>query len=423
MSRIAPTLTAAAVTLALTGCSVAPSGLVVSGTVEDRLQGVVVPAISVPAVNLDAGFTDFTGQFDPVTGRTYPKASTVGATYGFGSFVRLAEVRVAVGDTVTTGQDLATVSTSAHKAQLAAAKADAAVAAAQVGLLADAIETTYDKQADVEDAKAEVSDAIDKIHDGKAKLLKARATIRKNLPLARRGLAEIEAAIANFPPGIPVPDELLQKRKELAAAIKAMKAGLRKIHATLLKLAKGLRKARSGLRKLDDALVSIADARGSLRDLKELAGLQAKAMKVPIDVVRAQLVLAELTSPVDGVVVSVVSPGAALAPGATAVTIRQTGASKVTAWLSPAQLAQVCLSDPATITGDWMPAGAGVEARLTRIGTRADYPPTSVATEEVHLTRAVEVEFTATDQLPAGIPVELNINSCHPAAGNSDTDR
>jgi hypothetical protein len=109
-------------------------------------------------------------------------------------------------------------------------------------------------------------------------------------------------------------------------------------------------------------------------------------------------------------------------PGATAVTIRETRPSRVTAWLAPVQLAQVCEGDSATITGDWM-SGAGVAATLTRIGTRSDYPPTSVATEEVHLTRAVEVEFTAAEQLPAGVPVELTINSCHPAAGNSDTDR
>ena len=93
----------------------------------------------------------------------------------------------------------------------------------------------------------------------------------------------------------------------------------------------------------------------------------------------------------------------------------------MTAWLAPAELARVCTGDSATILGDWMTQG--VRATLTRIGTRSDYPPTSVATDEIHLTRAVEVEFTATQQLPAGVPVELTINSCHPAAGNTDTDR
>ena len=46
--------------------------------------------------------------------------------------------------------------------------------------------------------------------------------------------------------------------------------------------------------------------------------------------------------------------------------------------------------------------------------------PTSVPTEEVHLTRAVEVEFTATAQLPAGVPVEITINGCRFAADHEE---
>ncbi len=406
----------------LAGCSATPSTLVVSGTVEDRVETVVVPAVSVPAVNLDAGFTTVTGTRNPVTGRTGTDLSTVGSTYGFGTFVRLAEVTVAVGDTVTAGQSIGRIDDAALTAQVAAAKADQEAALAQVGLLGDAIDTTYDKQSDVKDAKAKVQDAIKKIHDGKKKLLKARATIRKNLPKAKKGLAAIKQAISKIPPGVPVPAELVQQEKKLTAAIKAMNAGLKKINGTLRTLAKGLTKAESGLRKLKDADAKITDARGSLRDLKDLAAIQADTLKVPVDLARTQVVLAGLTSPVNGVVVAAATAGSVLAPGATAVSIRETRPSTVTAWLASDQVGQVCAGDAASIVGDWM-TNDGVPATLTRIGTRSDYPPTSVATEEIHLTRAVEVEFTATEQLPAGVPVELHINSCHPAASNSDTDR
>lgn len=422
MNRTSLGVTGLALAFTLAGCAAAPSELVVSGTVEDRLETIAVPAVSVPAVNLDAGFTTLTGATNPVTGRTSANLSTVGATYGFGTFLRLAEVSVTVGDTVTAGQTVGRVDTSGLAAQIAAAQADAAVAAAQVDLLGDAIDTTYDKQADIKDAKAKVLDAINKIHDGRKKLLKARATIRKNLPLAKQGLAAVEHAIAQLPPGVPVPAELVLQQKKLTAAIKAMEAGLKKINGLLHTLAKGLKKATSGLRRLEDATAKIADARGTLRDLKELAAIQADALKVPVDLARTQVTLARLTSPVNGVVVSVATAGSVLAPGATAVSIRETRPSTVTAWLAPDELARVCDGDAASIVGDWM-TGDGVAATLTRIGTRTDYPPTSVATEEVHLTRAVEVEFTATEQLPAGVPVELQINSCHPAAGSSDTDR
>jgi multidrug resistance efflux pump len=418
--------TAGTLAIALAGCTATPSALVVSGTVENRLETVAVPAVSVPAVNLDAGFTTLTGTRNPVTGRTGTNLSTVGTTYGFGTFVRLTDVKVAVGDTVTAGQPVGRIDDAALTAQVEAAKADAAVAAAQVGLLADAIDTTYDKQADVQDAKAKVLDAINKIHDGKRKLLAARTSARKIRPDLVKKLHAMEDLLGNYPPvalpGVPPKAALPGIIAGLRAGIRKLDAGVRKINGLLHTLATGLKKANSGLRTLNDATAKITDARGSLRDLKELAALLADALKVPVDLARVQVTLAEVSSPVDGVVVAVASAGSVLAPGATAVSIRETRPSTVTAWLAPDELARVCEGDAAAIVGDWM-TGDGVPATLTHIGTRSDYPPTSVATEEVHLTRAVEVEFTATEQLPAGVPVELHINSCHPAAGTSDTDR
>ncbi len=428
MSRIPCCLTAAVLVITLTGCTAGSSALVVSGTVENRVEAVAVPAVSVPAINLDAGFTTLTGARNAVTGRTSTNLSTVGTTYGFGTVIRLAEVKVAVGDTVATGQTLGRVDTSSLVAQIAAAQADAAVAAAQVDLLGDAIATTYDKQADVNDAMAKVRDAIDKIHDGRAKLLKARSSAKKIRAGLVQKLHDAEQLLANYPPVVPPGSDLPPKEAlpgiiaGLKAGIKKLDAGVRKINGILHTLAVGLKKATSGLRKLEDATAKITDARGSLRDLKKLAGLQATALQVPVTMARLQVTLAEFTSPVSGVVVSVATTGSVLAPGATAVTIRETRPSTVTAWLAPDELARVCDGDTARVVGDWM-TGDGVPATLTRIGTSSDYPPTSVATEEVHLTRAVEVEFTATAQLPAGVPVELHINSCHPAAGNSDTDR
>ena len=144
--------TAGTLAVTLAGCTAAPSALVVSGTAEDRLETVAVPAVSVPAVNLDAGFTTLTGATNPVTGRTGANLSTVGATYGIGTFVRLAEVSVSVGDTVTVDSPWP----GRHQRPCCPdrrGRGGRSVAAAQVGLLGDAIDTTYDKEADVKDAK------------------------------------------------------------------------------------------------------------------------------------------------------------------------------------------------------------------------------------------------------------------------------
>lgn len=404
----------------LAGCASAPSGVVVSGTVDDTLTTVTVPNLAVPAVNLDAGFTDVTGAYNPVTGRASNQYSGVGTTYSIGTTARLAAVKVSQGDTVKAGDVVATIDPAPLQAQLAAAKADAAVASAQPDLLGDAIDTTYDNQATIADNRAKVVDAISTLTKTKAKLVKARRTIDKNLPKAKAGLAQVEAAIAQIPAGVPVPDELLAQKQALTAAIKKMTAGLKQIKAALPKLDKGLRQARAGLKKLDDAKAKIVDARGTLEGLQDVATIQAGAMQVPIELARVQLGLTNLVAPVNGVVVQAASTGDALAPGATVVSIRESAPSTVTAWLSGTQLAQICDGDSASIAGDW--TTTTVPATVTRIGTSWQYPPTSVATDEVHLTRAVEVQFTATGQLPAGVPVEITIAGCRSAAGTDTTN-
>jgi hypothetical protein len=89
----------------------------------------------------------------------------------------------------------------------------------------------------------------------------------------------------------------------------------------------------------------------------------------------------------------------------------------VTAWLSPTQAEQVCLGDDAQLTGDWMPQGTAISAKLTRFAEAYTYPPTNVATDEIHLTTALEAEFTAADaQLPAGVPVDITIVGCRAGA-------
>ncbi|MFZ0530853.1 MAG: HlyD family efflux transporter periplasmic adaptor subunit, partial [Propionicimonas sp.] len=412
-----------AAAFALVGCSPAAPGLAITGTVEDRLDAVVVPIVPVPTVNLDAGFSTRTGATSPVTGRTDQLTGTTATQLGLGSFVRVAKTLVATGDQVRAGQVLATVDDRQLSAQLAVAKADAAVAAAQVGVLGSAIDKTRDKSADVADQLDQVGEAIDQLTSTRSKLLRTRTTVRRNLAQVRAGLKQIDAAIAQLPPGAPVPPALLAQQQQLKAARKQLKAGLAQIDAALPKLRTGLAKARDGQTKLNDAAATISDARGRLIDLKELARIAAKAAKVPVQLVEVQRGLTSVTAPADGTVVSIAAPGDELAPGATLAEVRADRPSTVTAWLSPSELAQACAGDAATITGDWMPTGTGVPATLTRIGTSADYPPTSVSTTEVHLTRAVPVELTAAEQLPAGLPVEITINGCRPAASQSSADR
>lgn len=416
---------ATAALIALAGCGTGPSDLVVVGTVDDTVQTVMVPALAAAAVDLDAGFATESSSADPPSGLGF---SGVAQAYGLGSVVRVSEVLVAEGDAVAPGQVLARVDDGQLPALLAVAKADQKVAAAQVGLLRDAIEETLDKESDIEDAKQDVSEAIDKLRTNRAKLQNARSALKKARADLVKKLHALQDLLANYPPVVP-PGTDIPPKEAIPGLITQLKAGIRKIDQNrqkidkaLPKLNQGLAKAKDGLRKLNDASAKLIDARGTLKDLKELAAIQADAMQVPVELARARLSQTELTAPVAGVVVTTADVGDQLVPGAPVVTIREDRPSAVTAWLSPGQLERVCVGDHATITGDWM-SGAGVPATLSRISTRAEYPPTSVTTDEVHLTRAIQVEFTATERLPAGVPAEISITGCRQAADSSDQNR
>jgi multidrug resistance efflux pump len=129
-----------------------------------------------------------------------------------------------------------------------------------------------------------------------------------------------------------------------------------------------------------------------------------------VDLARYQRSLAEVTSPVTGVVVSVASEGDVLAPGATVAEIRRAGPGKVEAWLAPGDLRVVSVGAKANVSTDW--TRRVVRGEVTRIAGRAEYPPTSSATKEVHLTRAVPIEITldpGEPALPPGTPVDIGI--------------
>jgi multidrug resistance efflux pump len=394
---------AAAAFALLTGCAATPAtGIVVTGTVEVSTTVVAAPILAVAVANPTVGF--------PTTHEA-PPTTDAASLLGLGQTVRIASVAVREGDHVTAGQVVATTDPGTLEAELAIVKADKQAAKAQVDVLAAAIEETWEK------AQTGL----------KGDLSKALRKLKAMRPQLVAKLREAEQLLANYPPvpppGIPTPEQLKEAIAQLKAGIRKIDKGIRTIEAAQPKLKEGLAKARDGRRKLDDAAATITDVREQLTDARELAKIAAEASQIPVDLARAQVSLTELTAPVAGVVTSVAGVGDQLAAGASVVGIRPDGPSQVTAWLSPAQAAQVCRGDAARIRGDWMPAGAGVAASLTRLADSYQYPPTDVTTDEIHLTRALEVEFTATtEQLPAGVPVDITITGCNPAATADQTN-
>ena len=436
MSRPVALLLAA--TLALTACS-QPSGLRLQAEVDDQTRAVTVPLVAWPAVNLDAGFAG-----DPAATGSLGASGTA-RTVGLGTVVTVTTVSVAEGDTVTAGQTVATLDDRLLTASLAAAEADAKVAAAQADVIADRLTEVTDAQADLADKRAEVVDAIAElkkkraeVEDAIKKLTRTRADLREKRAEAAQGRKlllqkrqEVENALAALPedsPGrVPLQAALAEINTKLAqvqaglkkldAGLKQLDAGLKQAKAGLKKLKKGLQKATDGLADLDEAAEELRDARAELGRLRRLARIAADTAEVPVALARTRVDDTVLTAPVEGTVVSVVPAGSQLAPGATVVTIRPTGATRLVTWLSPAQAAAACLGDPASVSTDW--SADPLAASISRIATTAEYPPSTHASEEVHLTRAFRTELATDAVLPAGAPVTVTITPCRPAAAGA----
>jgi multidrug efflux pump subunit AcrA (membrane-fusion protein) len=423
---LAPFVTAVAVlATSLTGCTTAGGPVSTVGTVTDPSRTIMVPALTLPTVNLDAGFAPAAGTSGPTMSTSTP--NTVAATYQAGTSQRVATLKVAEGTPVTVGQVVATLDTTALKAQVSITKADRDVALAQVGVLDSAIDKTYTAERTLKANRAKVTSAISTLTSTLSDLRQAKPQLVATRADLAAKLNQAEYLLAHYPPvpppGTPTKPELQARIAQLKAAIAGLDAKLAQVNAALPQLTSGLKQARAGLAKLNQAFATLTDARAQLRGLRDLARIAAQTADIPVSVARAQLSQATLTSPVAGVVTWTAGVGDRVITGAPVVTIRETGPAKVTAWLSPSQLSRVCAGDAATITGDWMAPGQTMPASLSWISPTADFPPSSTATDETHLTRAVRVELLASGELPAGVPVEISIPGCHPTAGQSEQDR
>lgn len=472
MSAQRAAATLAALALVLTGCAPATTTITSTGRVRSDTVTAQAPSLTVPRVNLDAGFS--------VLPTAAANLSGVPAVLGIGSALRVKDVAVRLGDRVAKGDVIARFDDTALAAAVTAAKADHEVARSRIGVIDAGIDTTHDKQQEIADKRDDVKDGIAKASKARkdltGKLADARkaqkelpktlATVEKNLndvtakradviknlneltgkrTAAAEQLRQVEAALAALPPDAPaaVRDPLLAAQKELTGALEQMdavikqlkagrakldagikqlnaartklKAGIKQVGEGIPKLTKGiatidtnLAKARDGLKQLDKAERKIKDARADLKRARTLAVIAA-ADTVAIEQADTAKGKAVVRAPSDGIVSSIVNPGDVIAPGATVAVITRP-ALVVTTWLPPEQAALVCTGSAATITTD-DPAEPG-NGTLTRVLPQADYPPTFHTTDEVHLTRAVPVEVTLSAALPPGVPVDVHIQPC-----------
>lgn len=403
---------------ALAGCSARPTEY--AGRVVDDTVKLQVPALSMPLVNLDAGFAQSGGAVAASPQRS--KVATAVALTGIGSVSRVTSVAVQAGDDVRVGDEIARLDSRALDANVAVAKAGLSAARAQVGVLDDALDTVASNRATLATKRGQIDSAA-------SKLATTRTQLAAQLVSLKALLAKIEALGAGggrppLPPGGTMPTGSVPPPGGLPPGAPPaggmpdpakLRAGIAKLTAALAKIDAGLAQVSSGRAQLASASAKLSDARRQLRDLRRLARVAVDAAKIGVQVAHYQRELSVLRSPVDGTVVSVASVGDVLAPGATVAEIRRDGPPRVTTWLAPEELGAVSVGTETEVRADWFPGGLGrkpVTGRVTNISTQAEYPPTSFATSEIHLTRAIRVETTLSDTaeqpaLPPGAPVDV----------------
>ena len=391
-------------------------------------------------------------------------------TGGEPTYVRVTAVEVGVGDEVTAGQVLARLDDRALAITTAGAKAEAATAAAQPGVIGARIDEVTDREREARDRRAEVAGTLADLRDRRAQVqstladlrstrsevsgtvsdLRARrATLAEQLGQARTVAEQLRAAPPVIPPQGPLPgqsaprepgapgrrsngtppspQQMQQNIARMEAGLAQMDGGIARAEAGLSRLDQGIRRAADGLDRHDEGIATGTDALATLDDVLEalaqgkqtLQGMRTVA-EASVPVANAAVTLAEhrqslavVTAPAPGHVVEIVDAGSALPSGAPLATLRPASsiaAPVVTTWLDPEEAGRVCVDGTAGVGGDW--ASTSTPARISYIAPTAEYPPSEVATDQVHLLRAIRVDVTAEGPLPAGAPADVRFDPC-----------
>jgi multidrug resistance efflux pump len=298
----------------------------------------------------------------------------------------IASVEVLEGSRVTTGVVVARFDDRALKLQADAARAGARLAKARVGVADANLDTLASNAATLADARKKLDAAL-------ATLRASRADVARNLAAAEDAVAHMPPVL---PPGVPDPRVLVAKLKAALAQIDA-----------------GLAKATAARAKLNAGSAKLSDARSQLRGLRHVLVLAADAADVGIELADARRALAILRAPCTGVVTWVVEAGSVAFAGQPVARVTPDGPVVLDTYLDAGELALVRLGAAATAGSD--SSGARVFAgRVTAIAPSFGYPPTSLATPLVHMTRAIKVSVTLDDPgapLPAGTPADLTIST------------
>ncbi|KAF0209456.1 MAG: HlyD family efflux transporter periplasmic adaptor subunit [Actinomycetota bacterium] len=357
--------------------------LEVAGNVRAETYTVRAPALTLPTPDYTVGIPSTAAPKAPK--RTSAAVGSSGQPVVSG---RLTAVYVTEGDRIVAGAPLAKLETTMLDLGVQQALTAATKARADVAVLGDTLNTLGSTQADLAKAKRDLQSALAKAKVQRADLAAQLAQLQ-SMPTPPPGSVP--------PSGTPMPNR--------AALIARLKSALTGIDAGIAKMSSGLRTMASGSAKL-------ADAKTTVRNGRDLLTVVADGRDVAVDIARARLNAAVITSPVGGLVIFARRTGDVAMMNAPLVKIRPDSPALVDTYLTAEQLAHVRTGARAEVTYDSSP-GSVLTGRITSIADSSAFPPTAFPTDIVHMTRTTRVTITLDDgeRPPAGTPVDITIRT------------
>ncbi len=368
--------------LLATGCATrTPRTLELTGSVASTVVTVQAPGVPQPVADLEAGFASAPAKEGTPTVEI-PAPTSGSRPSSMQTWMRVARVDVKPGDYVTSGQVIAVVDDALLAADVAQAEAAAVLSRANLDAAGLRSRETSEGMAEIDAKRSEIATQT-------AELQLQRQDLQMQLDQAR--------ILAGTPVATGQPDPA-DKVAELEKAIA-------EIDDALVKLGEALA-------DLNKAAVQLGDARTALESLSRAMTALVDAREVAVRIAQFRQSQATVKSPVAGVVVSAVAPGAVVAPGAPLVEIRPAGANVIHTYITAEQRELITRGASARVRADSI-RGTVLAGAVVDIGSEYEYVPTSFATKIIHLVRGLKVTIIVYGNRvpPAGTPVDVSIDT------------
>ena len=142
----------------------------------------------------------------------------------------------------------------------------------------------------------------------------------------------------------------------------------------------------------------------------EGAGAQIKAAQAQADALQTQIDKLTLHAPLNGVVLKrSIEPGEFVTPGASLMTVGDTGNLYITVYIPEDRYGQITLGQPVVVKVDSFP-NESFTAKVTRIADQAEFTPRNVQTAEGRATTVFAVKLAvdnAGGKLKPGMPADV----------------